>query len=182
MKEGEVVKTCTSCFMIKDINDFGFSRPKVRRSKCKSCKNEYNKKYIKNNPEKKKKYAKNRKERSKQYRKENKEKRIEYLKQWGRDNPEKKRAQKYRHRYGIDIQDYNKMLKEQGGVCKICKSKTPKRKNAKYFAVDHCHTTGKVRGLLCYNCNSALGKLNDNAELLKKALDYLLSNSKCGKS
>lgn len=171
-------KTCTKCNINKEIEEFGFSRPGVRRSNCKECKRKYNKEYLGKNPDKAKKYKENRKEQQKQYRNANKQKRNEYLKEWGKNNPEKKRAQKYRFRYGIDLQDYEVMLKSQENCCKICGSKETNRKNTEYFAVDHCHETGKVRGLLCYNCNSGLGKFKDNPELLEKAIDYLLSNSK----
>lgn len=60
------------------------------------------------------------------------------------------------------------MLDEQNGVCAICKFK-PKT----VFHVDHCHSTGKVRGLLCINCNMALGLLKDNKMFLSQAIDYL---------
>ena len=63
------------------------------------------------------------------------------------------------------------MLAAQGGCCAICgTSDTGKRKA---FAVDHNHDTGKIRGLLCSNCNTGIGNLRDNVELLERAIDYL---------
>lgn len=76
------------------------------------------------------------------------------------------RARQYKIRYGITIADYDSMLAAQGGCCAICKLTTPskrKKLGERYyhsaFAVDHDHTTGKVRGLLCAGCNVALGKI-----------------------
>lgn len=75
---------------------------------------------------------------------------------------------------GITMGRYWEMLKEQGGKCKICESYDNGNKRNKYFCVDHDHKTGKVRGLLCHPCNSAIGKLKDDPVLIQKALDYLL--------
>ena len=76
--------------------------------------------------------------------------------------------------YGITLEDYNRMFEEQGGKCAICSAEDTggKHKDAA-FHVDHCHDTGKVRGLLCNQCNLALGKFKDSKKLLQKALDYL---------
>ena len=71
-------------------------------------------------------------------------------------------------RYGITKADYEKMLFVQMGLCAICLMK-PKNK----LHVDHDHLTGKVRGLLCGNCNKALGLLRDNTDFLSKAIEYL---------
>lgn len=63
------------------------------------------------------------------------------------------RRGRLRHRYGITIEQYDFMLQAQGGVCKICLQEDPKGR----LAVDHCHKTGRVRGLLCRICNNQLG-------------------------
>jgi hypothetical protein len=74
--------------------------------------------------------------------------------------------------FGITLEDYNRMLKEQNNVCYICnKPETSKRR--KKLSVDHCHKTNKVRGLLCSNCNLGLGNFQDNIEFLEKAILYL---------
>jgi hypothetical protein len=73
-------------------------------------------------------------------------------------------------RYGITLFEYDKMLDEQGGVCKICKEPPSKRFS---LSVDHDHETGRVRGLLCGNCNFALGYAKDNPSTLRKMADYL---------
>jgi hypothetical protein len=74
--------------------------------------------------------------------------------------------------YGISIEDYEEMLAEQNGVCLICGSK-PGTKRSKRLHVDHCHTTGRVRGLLCQKCNHMLGLAGDNPEVLRIAASYL---------
>jgi hypothetical protein len=69
--------------------------------------------------------------------------------------------------YGITIEQYYAMLREQNGLCKLC-SKPPKSRR---LVIDHCHQTGKVRGLLCNGCNRSMHLL-DNADLLAKAIKY----------
>lgn len=78
-------------------------------------------------------------------------------------------------KYGINISDYNRMHNEQDGKCGICKRKESRIANDKLtrLSVDHCHSTGKVRGLLCFACNSTLGKYDDKIEFLKSMIDYL---------
>lgn len=72
-----------------------------------------------------------------------------------------------KHMYGLAEEDYNTMLAEQGGNCAICDASmdTPH--------VDHCHTTGKVRGLLCKLCNAGLGQFQDDTARLARAIVYL---------
>jgi hypothetical protein len=73
--------------------------------------------------------------------------------------------------FGITLEKYEQMLKEQGGVCAICK-KTPEE-NGKSLAVDHCHETNKVRGLLCNNCNVAIGFLGNSQDIAHNTIAYL---------
>ena len=81
-------------------------------------------------------------------------------------------------RYGITQQDYEVMIAEQNNQCAICNATEPGgRHNRGYFVVDHCHTTGKVRKLLCNNCNTALGLVGDNVDTLHKMINYLGINS-----
>jgi len=74
--------------------------------------------------------------------------------------------------YGIGLKEYDVMFNAQNGVCAIC-SKEPPNTHKKRLNVDHCHTTGKVRGLLCDACNRAIGLLKDSPDLLNKAISYL---------
>jgi len=78
--------------------------------------------------------------------------------------------------YGITLDDYNRMFKEQNGVCKICGDRET-RKN-KFVSecrltIDHDHSTKKIRGLLCHKCNFGLGNFRDRIDLLEKAKTYL---------
>lgn len=78
-------------------------------------------------------------------------------------------------KYRLTSEQYLEMLHEQGGVCAICcRPPSPKRK----LAVDHCHSSGVVRGLLCSNCNSMIGLASDSPSVLSAAIDYLQKTSK----
>jgi hypothetical protein len=85
-------------------------------------------------------------------------------------DPLKARESKLRVKFGITPEAYEALLQRQGGVCAICaKAETTGRR----LAVDHCHKTGRIRGLLCALCNTAIGKLGDSPELVERALNYL---------
>lgn len=73
--------------------------------------------------------------------------------------------------YGITEEEYSRMYTEQGGVCAICKQ--PEPISGRSLCVDHSHTTGDVRGLLCSNCNRGIGLLQDSVELVRNAYHYL---------
>lgn len=92
-----------------------------------------------------------------------------YVKLWRLDNPENARATQLRRDYGMPMSDYQKLLVSQGGVCAICKRAGTRRA----LAVDHNHSTRKIRGLLCGKCNTALGLLQDSPEFLRAAADYI---------
>lgn len=79
-------------------------------------------------------------------------------------------------RYGLTIEQYKDMLEAQGGLCMICNRPETRKLRGKTdvsLAVDHCHSTGNIRGLLCGNCNKGIGLLGDNADGLAAALRYL---------
>jgi hypothetical protein len=92
-------------------------------------------------------------------------------------NPDYYRDYDLRKKYRITIVDYNKMLSEQNGVCAICgnpETRVDKRLNrVSNLAVDHCHETGKIRGLLCHACNAMLGQSGDSADRLRLGAAYL---------
>jgi hypothetical protein len=97
-----------------------------------------------------------------------------YLKELRDNYDSDKAADKHlRSKYGISIAEYDQMLSNQNGVCAICKEYNVDRATHKRMPVDHCHTTGKVRGILCNRCNLILGKAKDNIELLTNAIHYL---------
>lgn len=79
--------------------------------------------------------------------------------------------------YGLDEAQYQAMLTEQGGKCAICGSRHGLASRSYPLYVDHCHTTGKVRGLLCQRCNAGLGMFQDQLELINKAALYLSKSS-----
>ena len=83
------------------------------------------------------------------------------------------RKAKYKRLYGITIERYDEMAEEQNNKCAICETDRPGPKRIKRFNVDHCHTTKKVRGLLCSTCNLLLGNLKDNPDLMPKIVKYL---------
>jgi hypothetical protein len=115
----------------------------------------------------------------KEYRKpeERRVKERESGRKWSKKNPDIEKNGHLRRTFGIDLETYNKMLSDQNGACSICKNpETSVVKNTgkiKTLAVDHCHTTGKVRGLLCWNCNTSIGKMKDSVEILQNAIEYL---------
>ena len=86
------------------------------------------------------------------------------------------RERNYQKLYGMTIADYDAMLLAQGGSCAICKSKSAGNKG-QYFAIDHCHKTGKIRGLLCITCNSRLGWI-EWFETFRKVIEGYLNAPK----
>ena len=78
--------------------------------------------------------------------------------------------------YGMSKQDYQQLLDTQNGGCKVCGKKPGLGKHSGLH-VDHDHVTGKVRGLLCYPCNSAIGLAHDDPETLRNLADYLESEA-----
>jgi len=152
MAEPIITKFCNSCQKTKDNSNFykNRSKPDGLSSMCKPCNLTSNQKRSKST------------EGSKKHR--------EYMRQWRKDNPRPEKQLIYyrKYTYGITDNEYNQMVKAQDGLCAICK-KLP----AKMLFVDHCHETGKVRGLLCNKCNVALGYLGDNIQGIKNALAYL---------
>lgn len=80
----------------------------------------------------------------------------------------KRHDTQFRSKYGIGLYQYQCILEEQNGLCFLCG-----QKDFRNLAVDHCHRTGKVRRLLCSNCNMALGKFNEDPNLLRKAAEYI---------
>ena len=98
---------------------------------------------------------------------------AEYQRWYRRKNPQVGAAAQRKWRlktlYNITPEEYDRMMAEQGGVCGICSG----TQEGKALAVDHCHTTGAIRGLLCENCYVGIGKLNDDPVLLEKAMRWI---------
>ena len=75
-----------------------------------------------------------------------------------------------KRKYGMTLEDYERMFEAQGGVCAICGEARPEERT---LHVDHDHETGVIRGLLCFRCNNALGDFREEYELFRRAADYL---------
>ena len=83
-----------------------------------------------------------------------------------------------KRKFGIDTRHYAEMLIAQNGLCAICGRPDSGDKRTNNFAVDHCHDSGVVRGLLCASCNKGLGMFNDSVESLSNAIKYLQKHLK----
>lgn len=84
---------------------------------------------------------------------------------------DKRRDYDLNRHYGINHETYLEMLAEQNGSCKICGC--TEEEHGKRLHVDHNHKTGKVRGLLCSRCNTAIGKFKEDPEIIQKAIEYI---------
>lgn len=131
-------------------------------------KKEYQKEYYLRNKEKLKKYRTD-------WYYEHREEGIERSRIWANKNPVARKRNLLKSTYNLSLEEFNKMFEGQEGRCKICKRHQSELN--KNLHVDHCHKTGKVRGLLCYRCNSALGFINDNTEILQGMIKYLENGS-----
>lgn len=146
-----IVKICTKCKKEKGISDFSLNKGKKSgfESWCRKCTAENSKKW----------YHKN------------------------KSNPkikQQRRDYKLQYDYGITLNEYDIMLEKQNGVCAICGCEETNNGRWKTgpirLSVDHNHKTNKVRGLLCNNCNTALGgfRVDElNINLLLKATEYI---------
>jgi len=147
------MKKCSQCDVLKPLADF-YNESRVKdgkQARCKTCHKKITEAYRKDNLE--------------IYRKAS-------LENWHSLSIEKKQ-ERWIKRYGINANDYKQLFEKQNGVCQICKKCCSSRQ---FLSVDHCHKTGKVRGLLCVKCNTALGMLDDNAEYFTAAIMYLKSS------
>ena len=86
-------------------------------------------------------------------------------------DPVRQRNNTLKSRYGLSLEEYGHIFSSQDGKCKICQTDLENI----IPCVDHCHGTGKVRGILCKSCNSMLGYAKDNTDTLKEAIAYLSS-------
>ena len=164
------MKTCTKCRKTKSLEEF----PKRKRyrdgigSWCRSCCKKVDQKWAANNPEKTRAYVK-------KYRKANPGKVNKRNQDWRKANPAKvkewKWASNLKAQFGLTPEDYQEILDEQGGGCKIC-GKTA-RQNKKRLAVDHVQKPWQIRGILCNSCNRGLGCFRDDLTLLSRAIEYL---------
>lgn len=174
-----MVKFCKSCNQEKPIAEY-YLKKGTRDGlyyKCKSCISTHWAEYRKRNPHVVKNANKN------AYQKK-REERIEYARIWAENNPEKRKAARLRHkernpeysresilkRHGLTIEQFKKSLVEQNNSCWICGDGFKSPQDAK---MDHCHSSGRVRGILCSHCNTAIGLAKEDVVVLKKMIEYL---------
>jgi hypothetical protein len=159
------MKECRGCNEVKNLSEFykrADNKNKVL-NKCKKCIIKQQKEFYAKNPERQKQIQ------QKGYKK-HKDKRREASRKWHENNPKAAKSNKLKKKYNISIEDYNTLLEKQNNTCAICQQEN---KHKRAFHVDHCHETGKIRGLLCHSCNTGIGSLKDNIELLRAAINYL---------
>lgn len=95
-----------------------------------------------------------------------------HAKKWYKRHSKAVRYRQILYKYGLTTVQFNDLLRVQGYRCAVCKGTKAGTKN-RDWAVDHCHKTGKIRGLLCQGCNTALGATKDNPSTLRGLADYL---------
>ena len=147
-------KYCITCKSVKHPNEFHKPNKKQCNRRCKdcACRIKRERHLSSSYSEKRKEYNRLRRRRSNP----------------GMDD------HRYRNGNGMTLEQYNQMLENQQGKCAICGGGREKQKYS--FSVDHCHATGKIRGILCSNCNAGLGFFKDNPQSLTNALTYLISS------
>lgn len=151
------MKTCTKCGETKDKSEFHKRNDNKTglSSHCKECRNRHGKKWRAKN-------LKRESERGKKWYSRNKARCKEYA-----------RSHKLKTKYGLTVKEYDRILKSQEGVCACCQKEPPADRN---LYVDHNHITGKVRGLLCLQCNVGIGSLGDDLDGVLRAVNYLLKS------
>jgi len=162
------MKSCSKCKIEKPLIEF--SKNSQQKSglnpSCKLCKSLVKKVYYQNNKA-------DIKEKASLWVKNNPEKREVIKKRYTSKPSSKENYWKNSiwYKFKLTPEDYTSILNSQCGVCYLC-DKTPEE-NGKRLGVDHCHTTGDIRGILCDSCNTGLGMFFDNTEVLQKAIGYL---------
>lgn len=99
------------------------------------------------------------------------------VREYKRNNPGYHRKSMLERQYGITLECYDKLVEEQNNQCKICGKDGSLNQYGK-LDIDHCHTNGHVRGLLCTQCNTAIGLLGDDEQRIRNAAEYIKDTSK----
>lgn len=178
-------KLCTKCTNIKLIEEFCKNKAIIdgRSAWCRTCMKDISKTYRKNNKEKCRQQTRNwRLKNREQHLANNKRRYNKYkesilarTKEWAEKFPDKRIDARLKNKFGLTLEEYKKILERQGGQCYVC-ARIPeeyRNKEARMLAVDHCHSSGKIRGLLCGNHNRALGMIKDSIEALEVLIHYL---------
>lgn len=172
--------TCCTCRVMKPVDDFhrASNRPNGRYPSCKRCKAEREKRRRDDRtPEQ----IERDKARSRAKYLANREAVLERQRlAYPLKREQHRRSGKNRYlkrNYGLTLEKYEALLADQGGVCAVCRKPEwnvhPPSGRVISLAVDHDHTTGAVRGLLCRACNVALGQVGDDLHVLRRMIDYL---------
>lgn len=151
------MKQCSKCYEVKPLSSF---YPQGKEAKCRPCVSEI---------------------RRETYRRHRNVVLLRVAK-YRKENPEKIRDTKLRQAYGVGSDYFDAKLKEQGGVCAVCRRnvKSIWRGKETHMALDHDHTTKEPRGVLCIKCNRALGLLEDNHQSIINLADYIRKYKKVG--
>lgn len=167
-----ILKTCKSCNLEKDLSEFYKDKSKKDgyQWKCKVCKKSENNAWYHTNKDN---YNISRKSPSKRIR-ATELKRLSVKKKLEEDSNYIKKNN-LKNTYGITISQYEELFTNAENKCQICgiSSDESYTREGRNLCIDHCHKTGIIRGILCNQCNSALGKFRDSEELLLKAIEYL---------
>ena len=113
------------------------------------------------------------KARQQKWRENNREKYLASNRRYAKKNRDKTRWYRIKRNFGLTKENYLSILRKQNNQCAGCLLTPEGRGRWNTYYVDHCHKTGKVRGLLCGKCNLVLGHANDNPDILKRLAKYL---------
>ena len=142
------MKVCKTCNEEKPLTEFRLNKGKYYEGSCKSCRYQQ----MKNNPN-----------------------RQAIIAKYRASDKYDSKGTKYRlAKYGLSEEDYTAMIDQAGGVCEICKQPEVKNKD---LSIDHDHATLAVRGILCDNCNTVLGRVKDSVSHLEAMIEYLRNHS-----
>jgi len=122
-----------------------------------------------------KRHAKKQAEYSRQWRRDNPEKSRALAKEWAKRNPRKLRLMRAKQ-YGLSEEGLIALENKAANKCMICYQEASGFGNGKVLHIDHCHNSGKIRGLLCGSCNTGLGHFKDDINMLENAIKYLKEN------
>lgn len=174
------IKKCRKCGNTKAASSFykdARAKDKLTRL-CKLCTKKKATEWAKAHKEERTQYMKqygvDNAEKQRMYRRiwghKNSRKLAESKRKWVEQNPEKDKSRRLYYKFGITLDDYERMLKEQSGLCAICNHVSD---DGIQLCVDHNHKNGEVRGLLCRKCNSGIALLKESRELFESAMKYL---------
>lgn len=171
-----MTKLCKSCSKELPETEFYFDRGR-RASPCRQCRSAKDRQRREGrSPEEREKESTRRAAKHARLSAEERKARVDEARAWRRANPaearRRMREQWLRAEYGIGVAEVEAILVAQGGGCAVCGFSD--RSNPKMFPhVDHCHQTGKVRGVVCNNCNVGMGHFRDDPALIRAAMAYL---------